>query len=1159
MYIGDDIRQLLQSCIEESAPPAHIMYPQFPLSEFFYVIMSKGIELRDRFSSLEHLPQLMEQYRNEHPDCTLTAEDLLREGWLTPFMDRWDFNVVPDEADPKSDALEPDIREHTAVLRWLWVRGKGADGIFVPQFGEILEQFRQNFPQMPDEDWFARSGYLSENRQYLSHGHYCGELAEALAFLLMRKVNRNDAEQLDWWLNLASALGMLHSAFELIPLDYQKILLERILSRLEAGTYPDLQSENTRIALFLGWQQNQLAAYAENNTFITGDLVADLHTFDQFYWEWTYRLYWRQRVLINYLSTLCGCLSVLETPLFTRAVRMIRRLAGIGCLEEAHIPAEALLRLWESPETSLIACDRMMASFMQQIALPDDCFCTVLQKIVEQEVLSRYQSPECGAEYLSLLRYFAHQPPGGLRGERAAKALAQLLTPLKRERHMLEPLLASLTEGLARYLEQENNYLDWGRDFRLACLLMQKVYYHGDVPAAGSALSFQTLRKTLCAQYVRIFQPDGILKDSVPNFLDDTCFFHPLWHGVYREGSGSLQERCRFLLPDLLPPEGKESQLVHYHKCVIHLTVLTVLMQNRQEPDTFLEEAFVQALVQVLRPKNNLLNYDRIAIMKAQPVFEAAIAQVKSSEACYGPFIQELESYKLPELVLICHGAEDDHLRAHCCEIIETRENEQDDALRVFSYEQLVQTILDEKVESLYAMVRRILEHRLEYWRNQKSYMAPQQQEWTESQLNRVWYQEEAYDKILEHGLPFYQALVWMKSAEHQDLDKAERTWELLLEKSVYSGYAINLMYTYILQYQAAQSKNDGPAACRKLMEKAVLLRERVESDAYPAWSEEDQQAYAQVLYAFYREAGTEREKVIQTLRQELNFRPDLIEKLEEAEKKEPEGKENDPITIELKNPVSALQQYLSAPLETKSEWFFQLKSCPRPEIPQNALLLWCIMNTLNHLSAYGPQLLIEGRLDEDRCSQLFRELFNHGYPEMYGLSANDQEKTGHTGHEKKDGSAGIGEVDMMIKYNGQRVGIVEALVLNGMDRSYIRDHIYQLLGYNIQHVPLFLFVYGNVKDPEKLWHSYSEYIKNIFAPEFQDENLGSCEVQKFLCSDDYIPCLHDGFCFNRHMLRMTFKNNGKEFPPMYHIFLNVGSLENLPSAVEARKNRQAQ
>lgn len=134
MYIGDDIRQLLQSCMEKPASPAQIKYPQFPLSEFFYRVMCEGVELRDHFSSLKYLPQHIVQYQNEHPGCTLTAEDLLREGWLTPFMERWDFNVVPDKADLASDALEPDIGERVAVLCWLLERRKGAEGIFVPRF-----------------------------------------------------------------------------------------------------------------------------------------------------------------------------------------------------------------------------------------------------------------------------------------------------------------------------------------------------------------------------------------------------------------------------------------------------------------------------------------------------------------------------------------------------------------------------------------------------------------------------------------------------------------------------------------------------------------------------------------------------------------------------------------------------------------------------------------------------------------------------------------------------------------------------------------------------------------------------------------------------------------------------------------------------------------
>lgn len=1145
MY-ADDTCQLMQLCMGSTAATVQIKYPQFPLSEFLYTLLRDGVELRNRFSALEELPRHVEQYRAEHPGCLVTGEELLGEGWLVPFMDRWDFNVVPEEADLESDWLEPGMKERTAVLCWLLARRKGAEGVFVPRFGEMLVQFSQRFPEMPGEDWFVQRGLLKEHRQ-LYHGNYCGELAEALAFLWTRQTGQDP----DQWLDLASALGMLRSALELLPLGQRDMFLERILIRLETGTYPDLQSENTRIALLLGWQQHRPAAFA-GQTFFTGDLVTDFHIFDQSYWAWSNRLYCRYSILAGPVSVLCRYLGELESPLFTRAVKLLRRLAVIGCLSETYFPAEAILRLWESPEASLIACERMTVSSMQRAALPGDGFDTLLGKLAEQ-VLSRDQPEQCGEEYLSLLRYFAHQPPGGLRGERAAQALGQLLTPLRRGCHRLEPMLEPLAKRLEWYLERESEALDWARDFRLTCLLVQKVYYHGDVPVAERTSSFRTLRQTLRGQYMRLFRLDGGLGDTFPSLLDDTCFFQPLWYEVYRQEGRSQLEQCQFLQPGLLPPEGEEHGLTHYHRCVMHLTVLTVLMQNRQGDDPLLETAFVETLVLILCPANNLLNYDRIAMLGAQTVFEAAMAQVRSSETCFAPFMEALEHYGLPELVLICHGATDSALRERCSEIIEAREKETD-ALQVFSFERLVQIILDEEVESLYTLVEGMLEHRLDRWRGQESEYVRREREQVEVQLNRVWYQGQYYDRILKEGREFYRALVWMKSPEHRDLDRAERTWKQLLERKLYPGYAINLIFTYTLQYQAAQ----GTTVCGEIKEKAVLLRERVESEAYPDWQEEDQQAYVQALYTFYRATGTERERVIQTLSQELDIPLEQARKLEESEADGLAGEENDPVTIEPENPVCALRQYCTAPLMLKSEWFFQLKSCPCPENPQTALLLWCVMNTLDHMSAYGPQLLVGDKLGEDRCSQLIREFFNHGYPEMYGLTMNDQEKTGHTGHKNKNGTGGIGEVDLMIKHNGHRAGMVEALVLENMDRSDIHDHILQLQGYNIQYVPTFLIVYGNTTNPEKLWESYRDYIVNEFTPGFRSETWGTCEVQDFQQSPDYIPSLHSDFFFKRHMLRMVFTQNGRDFPPMYHVFLNLGSRELLSSASEAREKRKS-
>ena len=63
MYIGNDVLQLLQSCVGEPASPIQIKHPRFPLSEFLYTVIVEGGEPQNQFSSLEHLSQLIIQDR----------------------------------------------------------------------------------------------------------------------------------------------------------------------------------------------------------------------------------------------------------------------------------------------------------------------------------------------------------------------------------------------------------------------------------------------------------------------------------------------------------------------------------------------------------------------------------------------------------------------------------------------------------------------------------------------------------------------------------------------------------------------------------------------------------------------------------------------------------------------------------------------------------------------------------------------------------------------------------------------------------------------------------------------------------------------------------------------------------------------------------------
>lgn len=205
----------------------------------------------------------------------------------------------------------------------------------------------------------------------------------------------------------------------------------------------------------------------------------------------------------------------------------------------------------------------------------------------------------------------------------------------------------------------------------------------------------------------------------------------------------------------------------------------------------------------------------------------------------------------------------------------------------------------------------------------------------------------------------------------------------------------INLIYTYSLQYeQETQHGGREQESLQNILSQVTKLRQRIENGPYADWTADAKDKYAVNLYVLYRQSVQDQTKLIQSLCKELGVSADLFAELNAKELKETEV---EPVEIPSESPVPALRTFCTAALDQKAKWFFQVKSCDSAAAPRRSLLIWCVMNVCSHLMAYGPQLVVNKSLSEDRCTQLFRELFNQAYPEMFTLEVNDQEQTGHT------------------------------------------------------------------------------------------------------------------------------------------------------------------
>ncbi|MBD5149642.1 MAG: hypothetical protein HDT18_04575 [Oscillibacter sp.] len=1125
------------------------------MGEFLYSVLADQMELRTSFYSLEYLPKLIEKYHEQHPDCTLTAEKLLSEGWLSPFLDRWDFSIWPHLDDLEERTIPDKRREYVDFLCWLMNRQKDYHEIFVPQFTKILRRFRRMFPQMPTRKWFVQEGFLSPDGLYLSRGrrNRLGAAAGALARLWSRQPGPQDADRADQWLDLAMALGAMHGAFDRLPCEQQQFLLERVVIRLEAGRYPDISAENQRIRLAETWRRAP-GAIDSNWQPLSGDLILDLKTFDRSGWDWNRTLLQRDRIVHSYLWVLCSHLELLNRELLDRAADIILRLSEIGCLSGFSIPAESIICLWHSPKTSLLACEQMIFHSVRKSKLHDELFTEALHQITENILFGYFRPPADGTEWALLLLFFAEQPPGGRVGELGSKALAQLLTELRYRRQELKSQLKSIARELERRMARTNDTLDWCRCFRLTCLLIQELYYYrGGIPAVREDSACQTMREVLFTQYLRLFQHDIEFLESAPGLLDIACFSYDFWNDIYQERKKSLQKLGAFLQPEIPPESTSSSRVDSYYKCEIHLAVLTVLMKSREGSDQILEQIFAEFLSHILLPEHGLLDYDTIAMTNAQPLVETAVSLVRTDQDCFDRFLQDMKQYGLPELVLICHAAQDDRVKERCLEFIQAKIKADGQLPSLLARNPLVHLILEAQIECLYPAAEQILTQQMKRWEKYPSAVFRKEARQTTGQLNLVWRQQKEYGKILEQGDPFYRAIAYMESEEHRDLQKAEFIWErLLLEDRPQPSCFINLIYTYSLQYhQEAQRGIEGKSRLQGILAQADRLRERVENGDYSTWTEDEKNQYAINLYDLYRQSATDQHKLIQSLHAALGVDTALFEELN---RRELEAAPTEPVEIPSESPVPALRTYCTALLDQKAEWFFQLRSCGPITNPRKALLLWCVMKTCSHLMAYGPQLIFRNCLLEDRCTQLFRELFNQACPEMFTLAANDQEQSGQTAHQGKYGQRGIAEVDLTFKHHDTIVSIGEALRLYHMDKTQVRKHINKLLGNNNLDVPMFLLVYGKTVDPDTLWQEYCAYVCDEFTCTFNNQYWGPSMVKPFSACEEYVPGLHDSYYFHRRMLRMDFGAQERRRPPMYHIFLSIGNDENVPVAIDARK-----
>lgn len=112
---------------------------------------------------------------------------------------------------------------------------------------------------------------------------------------------------------------------------------------------------------------------------------------------------------------------------------------------------------------------------------------------------------------------------------------------------------------------------------------------------------------------------------------------------------------------------------------------------------------------------------------------------------------------------------------------------------------------------------------------------------------------------------------------------------------------------------------------------------------------------------------------------------------------------------------------------------------------------------------------------EEDRINDYVRDVLSQKYPEI-----RDQ-----TRHGSSSSGKGPGEIDLLLLVKGKEVALYEAMVLDGINNSYTKNHIDKAVtSYNPLGTASFVVVYYKGDDYETFWNNYLNSIMNYVFPQ---------------------------------------------------------------------------
>lgn len=1123
---------------------------RFPLNDILFMFYKEAVISED-FYSLESLHKLRDEYEREHQEFNFSVEELIREGWFSVAFGRWTSALSSLYAWEDVEAITEEEFPDAVVIRFLiWLEEKAETDAFnieIENPKAKLECWGMVCPRTPELEWFEEHHWLkkSHGKYYAYNGYsWNPEVNQALAKLWMEWKD-NDREK--WLLAARSLNGTCHILDYLEYKPEQELVQFLLTDCLYQYPIPSWEEENVfyqKLRLMEAPQYCQNPEKYGSMELWTGNLVIDTIHYNRYgfeHYRWCSQKADDYCLILGSVLTHLGCCHNKEDKKLSTYLNGYDKVSAFYLMPGLN--PDSIYDLLTCKGTLFLGFRHLICD-MGNTALSQEDYSrnilTVMSEILEE---GSKHIDFLDAEQIGMCLFYLFKQ---MRGNKSCyKGLLDGMLELLGNADYLD----LLGEGLCTYVTQLfaiQNDVDWVSGFHLLLSCVNQWFILK--PELQEISYFRKFLDFVWNGYQAVL--DG--KSSCITYLKAEYFSPQLCALLYKNyiRNQGIAKRRELLFPKNKLQYGiKRNQIYYFYRLL--LGILYYIYE--EEKDEVVKSVLLEVLELVLLNDDELeedaiFDYTHMQMFSTEAMIQKCIAilQYDNEETKY--LVTQLLSVEVPELLVYYDAASDKDLKEALLDRMNGKAKI--DSLDVYDDTRAIDLVMNHQIKSLYPAVEHSLEQKMGRW-DKNSVL--QQSGFYQKAVHQMWrlkYCMGNYDDILNGDNSFFKAIVFMEVEEYRDFEKADYLWTSMIKERKKYHYAstVYLNYFCLLNRELEECGQEKTERVCYILEQTKWLMNIIESEQIQKWSLEEMDTYGWMVVQNKKLQGEDylQELYLYKRKYHLSLTTESFAESEKEtteiliEKEHKDSKDNDRVI------VNALQIFESLGRQAKGRIYYQAMGIEeRPEVNMGtAILVEEVLSTCCALQNYGPQLLYEDKLYEDRVTELFREMFNLAFGRFYSFTVHDQEKRGTTGVIYQ-GSQSPAEIDLSVYYKGTCSEIVEAFVLkDDTSRKILKDHMGKMLGNNITHQPLaFMLVYGNITNSAKAWSKYRNYLENEMRKDFAGTMVAKSELLEVKEASYYLEEFAENF-HGIELLRQKIELISGESREILHVFVDIAKKE---------------